>query len=183
MAEHIYIIRHGQSTFNAAYGESGEDPMIFDAPLSPLGHRQVAAGRVEWADLHPDLVVVTPFTRAIQTGLGIFGDRGLPFLVHAGHREMLGASCDVGRPPDVLAAEFPELDFSHLDDPWWYAPPGGETPFDIEPHTQVRARVAAFRDWVRQRPEPTIVAVGHATFFMELSGHVLANCEMTPFRL
>jgi len=183
MARRLHIVRHGQSTFNAAYAESGEDPMYFDAPLSPLGQRQVAARRTEWADFEPDLVVVTPFTRAIQTALGIFGGRGLPFLVDARHREMLGASCDVGRSPQVLATEFPDLDFSHLDDPWWYAPPGGADPFEIEPHAHVSARVDAFRSWILGRPEQTIVAVGHATFFMELSGHVMANCEMMQLDL
>ena len=183
MADKLHIIRHGQSTFNAAYTESGEDPMDFDAPLSPLGHRQVAARAAEWADFQPDLVVVSPFTRTIQTALGIFGGRGLALLVDAGHREELGASCDVGRSPGVLAAAFPELDFSQLDDPWWHAPPGAAAPFEIEPPALVRRRVAAFREWIRARPEQTIAAVGHATFFMELSGHVLANCEMLQVEL
>ena len=38
----VYLIRHGQSTFNAAYEQTGVDPMLFDAPLSALGVRQVA---------------------------------------------------------------------------------------------------------------------------------------------
>jgi hypothetical protein len=47
----------------------------------------------------------------------------------------------------------------------------------------VDARVDDFRAWIRARPEQTIVAVGHATFFMELSGHVMANCEMMQLDL
>ena len=41
----VYLIRHGQSTFNAAYARDGVDPMLFDAPLSALGRRQVATLR------------------------------------------------------------------------------------------------------------------------------------------
>ena len=35
----VVRIRHGQSTFNAAYARDGVDPMLFDAPLSALGRR------------------------------------------------------------------------------------------------------------------------------------------------
>lgn len=43
MADEVFLIRHGQSTFNALYEAKGADPFHFDARLSPLGHQQVAA--------------------------------------------------------------------------------------------------------------------------------------------
>ena len=52
----VYLIRHGQSTFNAAYEQTGVDPMLFDAPLSALGVRQVAAEGSEKKEKMPVLV-------------------------------------------------------------------------------------------------------------------------------
>ena len=42
MTKIVHCIRHGQSTFNAHFAETGEDPLHFDAPLTELGQRQVA---------------------------------------------------------------------------------------------------------------------------------------------
>ncbi len=188
----VHLIRHGESTFNAAYRETGADPIEFDAPLSPLGRRQVARRRAAFDELVVDLVVTSPFTRAIETTLGLFGHREMPILVEALHCERLGASCDIGRSPAALAADFPDLAFDHLDDPWWYVDGTGNTrveipangrggpigtTFGLEPMTNLQRRIRAFRDWLRARPEHAIAAVGHATFFAEMTGHMLQNCE------
>jgi broad specificity phosphatase PhoE len=192
MSKLAHLIRHGESTFNAAYRETGEDPIDYDAPLSPTGHRQVALGRAAFDALAIDLVVTSPFTRTIQTALGLFGHRDVAIVVEALHCERLGASCDIGRPPAALRAAFPDLAFDHLDDPWWYvdgtASTGFEIPasgrggpigttFGLEPMTRLQTRIAAFRDWLKARPEPAIAAVGHATFFAEMTGHMMQNCE------
>ena len=36
----IYLIRHGQSEFNAAHNEGDPSPMIFDVPLTERGRIQ-----------------------------------------------------------------------------------------------------------------------------------------------
>ena len=192
MTKLVRLIRHGESTFNAAYRDTGEDPIEYDAPLSPVGHRQVALRRAAFDTLAVDLVVTSPFTRAIETALGLFGHRDVAILVEAVHCERLGASCDIGRSPAALRADFPDLAFDHLDDPWWYVdgtgngqfeiPANGRggpigTTFGLEPMTSLQTRIAAFRDWLEARPEQAIAAVGHATFFAEMTGHMLQNCE------
>ena len=130
--------------------------------------------------------------RGIQAALGLFVHRDVAIVVEALHCERLGASCDIGRPPAALRAAFPDLAFDHLDDPWWYVdgianagfeiPANGRggpigTTFGLEPMTHLQNRIAAFRDWLKARPEPAIAAVGHATFFAEMTGHMLQNCE------
>ena len=180
MSRHRYVIRHGQSTFNAAFAETGQDPMHFDARLSDLGHRQVQATRALIAGLpRPDLVVCTPLTRAIQTTLGLFAGIDAPILIHSLHRERCEHSCDVGRSPSELAAEFPHLDFAHLDHPWWHDGPGHAPGVPFEPEDVFAARVAAFAQWLDARPEPVVMAVGHGEFFRRLTGRSqLANCEI-----
>jgi broad specificity phosphatase PhoE len=99
-------------------------------------------------------------------------------------RERVENSCDVGRSPAALAAEFPGLDVAHLAEVWWHAE--GEPDARgvcIEPLETVGARVAAFRDFLRARPESVIAVVGHGTFFFHLTGRFLANCESLAFEL
>ena len=91
-----------------------------------------------------------------------------------------------------MRADYPDLGFDHLDDPWWYVDRTANTDFEIpaqgrggpigttfglEPIAKLQIRVAAFRDWLRARPEHAIAAVGHATFFAEMTGLTLQNCE------
>lgn len=88
MPSRIFLIRHGQSTFNALYEIDGVDPMHFDARLSALGLEQVEQAREAAAALGVDLVVVSPLTRAIQTGPGTLrhvggSDRREPFAAGA----------------------------------------------------------------------------------------------------
>ena len=174
----IVLIRHGQSTFNAHYEATGEDPGHFDARLTELGQRQAEAARIQLADEAIDLVVASPLTRAIQTGLAIFGHRSLPFHVTCKHRERLESTCDVGRPPVELKQDFPHLDFDHLDDPWWHHEPTAKTPFTIEPLHVFEERVSAFREWLAGHEAQRIAVIGHGTFFHALTGHWMQNCEV-----
>ena len=68
----IYLIRHGQSEFNAAHVQGCPDPMIWDAPLTALGREQARKARAEIAGLGIQQVLTTPLTRAIQTAKIIF---------------------------------------------------------------------------------------------------------------
>jgi len=174
----VILIRHGQSTFNAVYEATGMDPGHFDAPLTELGHKQAHAARSILAEEPVDLVIASPLTRAIQTGLAIFGHRDLPFHVTCKHRERLESSCDVGRTPDALKQDFPHLAFDHLDDPWWHHEPGTPGPFSIEPVDRFHKRVDAFRDWLGTHGDTRVAVIGHGTFFHALTGHWMQNCEI-----
>ncbi len=184
MGQTVHLIRHGQSTYNAACAVSPwSPPLIYDAPLSPRGVGEVAALRGKVAGLGVEAVVTSPLTRAVQTALGAFGDSGVPILVNALARECLEASGDVGRPPGVLAAEFPMLRFDHLDDPWWHTAGGDPLAVCLEPEATLRARIDAFLAWLPTQPFRTLAVIGHGTFFNHLTGIRLDNCGMTTIRL
>lgn len=178
MAKEIYLIRHGQSTFNVHFETSGIDPLHFDARLSSLGSRQVFEGRQAAAGLKADLVVVSPLTRALETALGLFGGEPVPVIVSCLHRERLGNSCDVGRKPSELWVEFPMLEFDHLDNIWWHDGEKDERGVAVEPEPLFLDRVEAFSRWVKARPESTVAVVGHGTFFHRLTGRHMENCEI-----
>lgn len=178
MTKTYLIIRHGQSTFNEHWEAKGEDPGHIDAPLTRLGHAQAASVRAALADEPVDIVICSPLTRAIQTTLGIFGDRQVPVHVTCHHRERLESSCDVGRSPATLKDQFPGLAFDHLSDPWWHHEPDLSGPYTVEPYPVFEQRVRHFADWLAGREEQRIAIVGHGTFFHALTGHWLRNCEV-----
>lgn len=178
----ILLIRHGQSTFNAHYEKTGEDPGHFDARLTPLGQQQAEeAGRL-LADEPVDLVITSPLTRAIQTGQAIFAHRSLPFHITCRHRERLESSCDVGRAPHELKADFPHLDFDHLAPVWWHHVPDATGPFSTEPVDGFETRVKAFREWLHDHEIQRIAVIGHGTFFHALTGHWMRNCEVQRWK-
>ncbi len=183
MTKTVHLIRHGTSTFNVACAEAPWiDPMLFDARLSPRGEEQAAALRRAAAALGVELAVTSPLTRAIQTAVAAFGDLA-PIRVESLHCERVETSCDIGRSPAALAAEFPMLAFDHLDDPWWHT--DGSHPLAIvpEPDAVLDRRIAAFRDWLGRRPERRIAVIGHGTFFQRLTGRRLANAEILSLAL
>lgn len=164
--------------FNAEWERTRRDPMIVDAPLSDLGHAQARRLSQSIADLGVEAVITSPLTRAIETTLNIFPDRMVPIEVDCLHREYLWSSCDVGRSPGLLAQQFRDLDFDHLEDPWWHCPSGDPTMVEKETLNGVMARVEGFLDRLRARPERRIAVVGHCTFFWLLTGHLMQNCEV-----
>lgn len=177
----ILCIRHGESTFNAAWAASPTDPMHWDARLSARGREQVRHAR-DAVQAHPvEVVLVSPLTRAIETALGLFeGHPASPAMeVVPLLRERVENSCDVGRPPAALAAEFPAVDVAHLADPWWHHDgEADERGICVEPIAVVQARAAQFRQDVLARPERVVALVGHGTFFYHLTGRAMANCEV-----
>ena len=178
MVQDVYLIRHGQSTFNAAYEASGVDPMHFDARLSQRGAGQIAGAREAALDLGVDLVVASPLTRALQTATGLFHGAAVPIVVSNIHIERLEHSCDVGRTAAVLSDEYPSLDFAHLEDRWWHLGENGEGGFAVEPEPVFMDRVAVFSQWISSRPEPVVAVVGHGEFFQRLTGRYMDNCEI-----
>ncbi len=178
----ILCIRHGQSTANVAWDETGLDPGLPDARLTPEGERQVAEARDRLRDRPIELVVATPLTRALQTALGLFADHpSRPrIVVEALHRERLESGGDVGRAPVHLVADYPTLELGHLPEVWWHV--DGEPDaagLAVEPLDTVLERVRLFRDYLAGRPERHIAVVGHGTFFYHMTGVFLPNCGMT----
>lgn len=179
----LILIRHGQSTFNSAFESTGVDPLYFDAPLSALGFEQIRSARVQLASLpKPDVVLSSPLTRAVQTAWGLFGDTGIQISISALHRERLENSCDVGRSPNTLATEFPNLRFDHLEDPWWYDGIKDERGVSVEPLNVFHDRVSEFSAWARSLQGNTVAVVGHCTFFGALTSHQFSNCEVRVWK-
>ena len=70
----LIFIRHGESEYNKTVRETGKDPLIRDAPLTETGQAQALQARIDLKailgeSVSPDLILMSPLTRAITTCL------------------------------------------------------------------------------------------------------------------
>ena len=176
----IYLIRHAQSAFNAVHDPNKPDPMIFDAPITAIGESQAINARDEVKQLNITNVIVSPFTRTLQTAQLIFGNR-LPFQINSEVREQLCNSCDVGSPPNKLAKNYPHLDFDHLDDCWWHEGEKDHRGISVEPEEILQDRANRFADFLNRKKIHSTAIISHGNFIQALTGIKPKNCEIREF--
>jgi broad specificity phosphatase PhoE len=170
----MFLLRHGQSYFNLHFSETRVDPGIEDPELTPLGVEQAAAAAMRLADLALTRMIVSPYTRALQTAEPILAIHKVAVMVMSEVREQAAFACDVGSPPDLLAVRFPHHDFAHLAPKWWH---GG-----VETAEETSERANAFRALMATRDDSaTTLLVGHWAFIRALTGVSLANGEILEF--
>jgi broad specificity phosphatase PhoE len=178
----IFLLRHGQSSFNAAWESRGLDPNEADARLTHLGWQQAFAIAAHVRALNPQLLATSPATRCIETTLAVFPepDARPPVYISPLIRDRFsGDSCDYGRSPAELQREFPAFEFSHVPDGWWL--PEGQSDHQpaIESRPAFMRRIDRLRSWLWAREEGgAIVVVGHEGTFRELCGLRLRNSEL-----
>ena len=176
----IYLIRHAQSAFNAVYDVNKPDPMIFDAPITELGETQARQARNEVEKLDINNLIVSPFTRTLQTAQLIFENR-LPFQINAAVREQLVNSCDVGSPPHKLAKDFPHLNFNYLDECWWHDGEKDHRGISVEPEEILLERANKFADFLKREAIHSTAIVSHGNFIRAMTGIKPNNCEVIKF--
>ena len=176
----VYLIRHAQSAFNAVHDPLKPDPMIFDAPLTEFGKIQAKQARSQVQKLDIKTVIVSPFTRTLQTAKLIFGDR-LKFQISADVREQLCNSCDVGSAPGELARKFPHLDFNHLAERWWYEGEKDHRGISVEPEEVLMGRANNFASHLKREVIQSTAIVSHGNFIRALTGIKPKNCEIIQF--
>ena len=176
----IYLIRHAQSAFNAVHKPNKPDPMIFDAPITELGETQARQARKEIKKFTIRSVIVSPFTRTIQTAQLIF-ENSLPFQINAEVREQLVNSCDVGSTPRELYENFPHLDFDDLDECWWHQGEKDYRGISVEPEEVLMERASRFSAYLQRENIHSTAIVSHGNFIRALTGIKPNNCEILEF--
>ena len=166
----MILLRHGQSEFNLHFSQTRRDPGICDPKLTPLGHEQaaLAAASLEREGLRR--ILVSPYTRALQTAAPVARRLGIPIVVDPSVRERYAFACDVGTCRTELAQAWPEHDFSPIEEVWW---PCAEEPTErvLYRAARFRAAMAALPDWA-----DTLV-VSHWGFILSLTGRSVMNGE------
>lgn len=181
----IHFVRHAEGYHNQANHAHGDDtPVTFstpgawdyqDARLTDNGIDQCVRARDSLlSDVHPELVVVSPFTRTLQTAHIMFGGRGHPFLVHHLFRERSGKyTCDKMRSKTEIVADmkpiydhsydridFDSFGFPNEEDANW-------TEAREASDAVIRRGVDALK-WLATRPETEIAVVTHSSWLKHL---------------
>ncbi|MCF3945372.1 phosphoglycerate mutase family protein [Acidiphilium sp. AL] len=164
----MILLRHGQSEFNLHFSATRRDPGIEDPHLTPEGRTQAEAAARALADTKLTRLIVSPYTRALQTAAPFIASRDLTVEIELLIRERYAFACDIGSAPAVLAESFPDHDFAHLPDRWW--------PEGREEEASVIDRAARFRAMMAARPDQReTIVVSHWAFILALTGQSLMN--------
>jgi glucosyl-3-phosphoglycerate phosphatase len=170
----MILLRHGQSYFNLLFSATRVDPGIEDPELTPLGIEQAEAAAAELAEVALTRIIVSPYTRALQTAQPLLAFHQVPVHVMHEVRERAAFACDIGSPPHRLADRFPHHDFAHLPSQWWHE--------GVEAQEQTNERADAFRTLMAARyDDTTTLLVSHWAFILALTGVSLANGEWLEY--
>jgi broad specificity phosphatase PhoE len=170
----MFLLRHGQSYFNLHFNRTRVDPGIEDPELTPLGMEQAAAAAQRLSGASLTRIIVSPYTRALQTAQPFLGRHGAPVDIMHEVRERAAFVCDVGSTPDLLAERFPHHDFAHLPRQWWHS--------GVEPSEATIARANAFRALVAAREDSaTTLLISHWAFILALTGKSVENGEILQY--
>eukprot|EP00579_Thalassiosira_antarctica_P026056 CAMPEP_0202015638 /NCGR_PEP_ID=MMETSP0905-20130828/32479_1 /ASSEMBLY_ACC=CAM_ASM_000554 /TAXON_ID=420261 /ORGANISM="Thalassiosira antarctica, Strain CCMP982" /LENGTH=375 /DNA_ID=CAMNT_0048575837 /DNA_START=1 /DNA_END=1128 /DNA_ORIENTATION=- len=151
-------------------------PEFLDPPLTALGMQQCKSQRDLCASLSPELVIVSPMLRCLQTAKLSFRDHvvtNVPWVSHEGCREELGLLMgNKRRSIEDIKADYPEIDFSdieHDEDVLWEE--YGER---RETLLEKSERIYEFlTEYVRHRPEREISIVCHSAYLFTLMNAVM----------
>ena len=164
----MIVLRHCQSEFNLHFTRTRCDPGIVDPVLTGLGALQAEQAAAALDGTKITRILVSPYTRALQTAAPIARGRNLVPLVTPLLRERFAFICDIGSPRSVLQSRWPKLGFADLDEVWW--------PDGAEAEAAVIARAARFRDTMAALPDwRTTLVVSHWGFLLALCGVSLEN--------
>jgi broad specificity phosphatase PhoE len=164
----MFLLRHGQSLFNLHFSETRVDPGIEDPELTPLGWAQAGEAARQLAGERITRVIVSPYTRALQTAEAVLAVHDVPVEIMHEVRERAAFACDVGRGPEALSALFPRHEFGHLPARWW--------PDPVESEAATVARADGFRRLMAARAdEAGTLLVSHWAFILALTGTSVPN--------
>ena len=111
---------------NVANSYSIDKTQLFpDSPLTSKGHSDASQTIIPG---HPDLIIISPMTRTIQTALHVFGnlisgpEASVEVQIWPELRESHDALCNMGIRKAEIAAKFPIFDFSECNEEWDYEP-------------------------------------------------------------
>jgi glucosyl-3-phosphoglycerate phosphatase len=170
----MILLRHGQSQFNVVYNATRIDPGIADPRLTEEGRHQAfaAAETLRAEDL--DLVLASPYTRALETAEIIAGRLGLDIEIEPLIREQCLFRCDIGSPRAILAERWPTLDFATLEERWW--------PNLDESEALLVQRALSFRKLMKSRAQwRRLAVVTHWGFIRALTGQRVPNGHLLRF--
>jgi len=160
MSTRIYLIRHGATQLSAEDRFAGAT----DVDLSDEGRKQAQALAVRLADDQISAVYCSPMRRTVETASIVARPQDLKPITRDGLREIHHGRWESMRRGEV-EAQFPEEYAAWEEDPFTYAPLGGESGLSV----MARA-LPVIREIVAQHRDENVAVVSHkATIRLLLS--------------
>jgi broad specificity phosphatase PhoE len=122
----VFLVRHGATQLSAEDSFAG----AVDVELSPEGMYQVQRLAERLAGDSIAAVYCSPLTRTVQTATLLARPHNLPLLKRDGLREIHHGHWE-GRRRAEVEAQFPEEYAAWEEDPFTFAPQGGETGVNV----------------------------------------------------
>ncbi|KAI9655635.1 MAG: hypothetical protein M1831_004787 [Alyxoria varia] len=170
----VHIVRHGQSLHNVDRGYPHRDPALTEEGQALTKHIKIPTV--------PDLILISPMTRTIQTAMNVFPSMFDSALSNAevqiwpDLREAHDANCNKGVSRAELLAKFSQFNFDECPEEW-----------DHPPHTidGATARAEAVRGRLKELSNKysNIAIVTHRGFIAFLvKGDRYDVCETRSYR-
>eukprot|EP00040_Diaphanoeca_grandis_P011090 m.56763 g.56763 ORF g.56763 m.56763 type:complete len:250 (+) comp22289_c0_seq1:195-944(+) len=163
----IVLVRHGESEAQAAKsnGISRTDPSLRDCSITRKGRKQAEDFCKQWGSApQPDLIVVSPLKRALETSFLCFPGDEIKRVMHPSIAEV-GSKIPENMPRSVKALDR-DRDLLHF--PAWQTIDKGHLPTDW-PECTVPT-LPQFTLWLEQLPHAHIVVVCHHNIIQSLLG-------------
>ena len=182
----VHFIRHAEGYHNEVNRQFGDDtPVTYttpnaweyqDAKLTKNGIDQCMYVRQTMIHglIRPELIVVSPFTRTLQTAHLLFSSHRIPFLVHDLCGERRGKfTCDKRRSKSEIMQEIQPL-YTYTNETIDFTSYAYKTEEDElwseerELDHDVTQRCIAMMQWLGSRPERDIAIVTHSSWLKHL---------------
>ena len=163
MSTRIYLIRHGATQLSAEDRFAGAT----DVDLSDEGRKQAQALAVRLADDHITAVYCSPMRRTVETASIVARPQDLKPITRDGLREIHHGRWESMRRGEV-EAQFPEEYAAWEEDPFIYAPLGGESGLSV----MARA-LPVIREIVAEHRDENVAVVSHKATIRLLLSSVL----------
>ena len=170
----VHIIRHGEALHNVDAGYLFRDPRLTHAGFE-------AAKEIKLSSI-PDLILISPMTRTIQTALNAFPSilGSVPFQTEVQIwpelREAYDAECDKGVSRKEMSGKFPQFSFAECPEEWDYPPFSAEDAI-------TRAEVVRLRLKELSKQYGNVAVITHRRFIAFLvQGDKFDVCETRTYR-
>ncbi|MBS0209393.1 MAG: histidine phosphatase family protein [Planctomycetes bacterium] len=169
----LYLIRHGESAFNAEGRIQGQ----LDVPLSELGHQQARAVAAEFQGREIQALYASPLRRAYDTARPVAAALGLPIVADERLRE-LNAGVFQGLLWSEIAERFPAAGQAWRSQQPDYRIPQGESRRDL------MQRGSAALEAIRETGYEAVVVVAHGGILTAaIKACLEVPAERNPFML
>ena len=164
--KYLYFIRHGVSQHNVLYNNLGKrvfyDARYPDTKLTPKGVQQSITLANTWKDINKiELVLCSSLSRTLETARNIFNHMNIPIFALDILKEFPQGlqTCNKRTDKKILINEYPEIDFTNVDDidTMW----NHEREETID---ELDQRINLLNEFLKGRKETEIAIIGHNSF-------------------